>query len=57
MRDLCHSRFAKTTPQALTGARKEQCDKLTAGMSPLDKHLVEGVISRADMRQFKGDVA
>lgn len=57
LRDLCLSRFSKSAPKALSGPRKEQCDKLTAGMKANDKQLVEGVISRADMRQFKGDVA
>mmetsp|Transcript_5186 Transcript_5186/g.6906 ORF Transcript_5186/g.6906 Transcript_5186/m.6906 type:complete len:306 (-) Transcript_5186:1855-2772(-) len=57
MRDLCLFRFSKKSAQPLQGARKQMSDKLTEGMSPSDKALVEGILCRTDMRNYHGVAA
>ena len=55
LKDLCHWRFSIVPAQKLSAARKQVCDSMCQGMSINDRLLVEGIISRADMRQFSGD--
>lgn len=55
LKDLCHWRFSIVPAQKLSAARKQVCDSMCQGMSINDRLLVEGIIARADMRQFGGD--
>lgn len=56
LKDLCFWRFSKVASKPPTGARKQVCDSLTQGMEMNDRLLVEGILSRADMRQFGGNL-
>lgn len=55
LKDLCFWRFSIVNTTPLAGFKKQLCDILTNGMQPNDKLLVEGMLSRSDMRHFKGD--
>ena len=55
MKDLCFWRFTVVNASPLVGNKKQICDTLTSGMQANDKLLVEGMVSRADMRHFGGD--
>ena len=55
LKDLCFWRFSVVNGTPLSGFKRQLCDTLTNGMAQNDKLLVEGMLSRADMRYLKGN--
>lgn len=55
LKDLCFWRFSVVNSSPLSGFKKQLCDSLTNGMQPNDRLLVEGMLSRVDIRHFGGN--
>jgi len=55
LKELCMWRLSQGTVSPLTGFKKQLCGQLTSGMQQMDRLLVEGMLSRADMRHLKGN--